>query len=63
MAPVEQLQLGWGVAVHTAQEEALASGPSSCSIRVQLGSEHGLAWGVCRERSMGTHPMASAKVP
>lgn len=49
MVFVEQSHLGWGVAVHTAQEEPLTSSPNSCGIGVQLGSERGPAWGICRE--------------
>lgn len=49
MVPVEQPQLGWGVTIHTALEKASTASPTSCSIEVQPGSEHGLAWGVCKE--------------
>lgn len=56
MVPVEQPQLGWGVAVHTAQEEPLTSNPISGSIGLQLGSERGQAWGICRE---GEHRRSS----
>ena len=54
MTPVEQPQLGRGVAVHTAQQEASWTG--SGGVRVQLGSERGPAWGIWREKSMGTIP-------
>lgn len=48
MVPVEQPQLGRGVAVHTALQEASAASPEALSVGVQPGGERGPAWGVCR---------------
>lgn len=61
MVPVEQPQLGWGVTIHTALEKASTASPTSCSIEVQPGSEHGLAWGVCKEEEHGHSSTISAR--
>lgn len=53
MVLVEQLQPGGGVAVHTAQKEALPSSPGPSGIEVQPGGERWLARGVCREEEHG----------
>lgn len=61
MVPVEQPQLGRGVTIHTALEDAPTASPNSCSIKVQPGGEHGLAWGICKGKDHGHSSTASAR--